>query len=226
MAHTDIEIMENKLSDFQRISPVVSGELENNETDKRWMVFVDTSWLGPFSLDDLKGLDNFNPNQWIRQEGSEKVQLVSDYPELLKIFSDKKGGNVKDCCPYCKTGLREVIYEGTSILKCRQCEGIFVEQNKINRILVRTDKKFSEETIRMAKAILNDNSHSLLTPRDSRSVWKIKCPKCDLAMGRQFFQYSYPIEVDRCVRCYGIWFDKNELELLQYFYENNILGST
>ncbi|MFZ5801070.1 MAG: zf-TFIIB domain-containing protein, partial [Candidatus Omnitrophota bacterium] len=35
-----------------------------------------------------------------------------------------------------------------------------------------------------------------------------------------FFVYSYPVEIDRCYYCAGVWFDKSELEVLQYIYQH------
>jgi Zn-finger nucleic acid-binding protein len=39
-------------------------------------------------------------------------------------------------------------------------------------------------------------------------------------MRRQFFVYSYPVEIDRCIYCEGVWLDAQELEVLQYLYEH------
>jgi len=41
---------------------------------------------------------------------------------------------------------------------------------------------------------------------------KLSCPKCDAPMRRVQFDQ---VEVDRCMQCGGIWFDRNELDDLR-----------
>ncbi|MFH1339295.1 MAG: zf-TFIIB domain-containing protein, partial [Candidatus Omnitrophota bacterium] len=94
---------------------------------------------------------------------------------------------------------------------------------KISRILIRSDKIFPEESVRLAETILNSKDRYKLKESDAKSAWVINCPKCQRQMHRQFFVYSYPVEIDRCVYCSGIWFDKSELEILQYLYEHKEL---
>jgi len=48
---------------------------------------------------------------------------------------------------------------------------------------------------------------------------KRKCPKCGKPMTRKFYSYAYHIEVDECNECNLIWFDKDELEILQCLIE-------
>jgi Zn-finger nucleic acid-binding protein len=38
---------------------------------------------------------------------------------------------------------------------------------------------------------------------------------------RKFFTNAYLVEVDQCWTCGLAWFDKDELELLQYLYEQS-----
>ncbi|MBI4669321.1 MAG: zf-TFIIB domain-containing protein, partial [Elusimicrobia bacterium] len=54
----------------------------------------------------------------------------------------------------------------------------------------------------------------------AQNAWQLACPACGKKMRRQFFVHSYPVEIDLCVSCGGIWFDVQELELLQYIYEH------
>jgi LSD1 subclass zinc finger protein len=125
-------------------------------------------------------------------------------------------------CPRCRTPLTMINYEGAPVLKCAYCEGFFVQNDKIGRIFFRKDMVFSEETMRRAELIIAQRDSFVSGARRFRldNPWVFTCPKCLNKMRRQFFVYSYPVEVDRCVSCEGLWLDKEELELLQYIYEN------
>lgn len=105
-------------------------------------------------------------------------------------------------------------------MKCSYCKGAFVEDEKISRILVRQDYAASDEIARQAKIIAETRDDIRLKTYDAKPVWARSCPKCNQQMHRQFFVYSYPVEIDRCIMCAGVWFDKNELELLQYIFEH------
>jgi Zn-finger nucleic acid-binding protein len=56
--------------------------------------------------------------------------------------------------------------------------------------------------------------------RDLSSVWVYKCPNCQRQMHREFFLFSYPIEVDKCIYCGNLWFEKDQLQILEYIYQN------
>ena len=50
----------------------------------------------------------------------------------------------------------------------------------------------------------------------------IVCPSClgdAPRMQRRFVNPKFPVEVDKCRACGRVWFDKDELEVLQYLYE-------
>jgi Zn-finger nucleic acid-binding protein len=123
-------------------------------------------------------------------------------------------------CPHCKEALEGVNYEGAPILKCPHCQGVLAEERDIRRILVRKDKTFSDETQRQFKVLLDSKGKFNLKENDAKSAWVLDCPQCGHLMRRQFFVYSYPVEIDRCPYCTCVWLDKEELELLQYIYEH------
>jgi Zn-finger nucleic acid-binding protein len=56
--------------------------------------------------------------------------------------------------------------------------------------------------------------------RDPKTMYR--CPHCDderRRMVRRFFSEVYRVEIDQCMECGHMWFDKNELEVLQYLIE-------
>jgi heat shock protein HtpX len=221
MAHLDDKSLEENLKNFKRVSPVAEVEtvIEEPQYEQKWFVFLDQVWQGPFLLDELKNMSALTPEQWIRRDGETGVRHVYEDKSLLVLFNKDNAALEKFCCPHCKTALSEITYEGVPVLKCSYCEGVFVEEGKVSRILIRQDKQFSEEIARLGKTLIKEQ-RKFQAKQGAGSTWVFDCPACLRKMLRQFFVYSYPVEVDRCAYCGGVWFDKYELEILQYLYEN------
>jgi heat shock protein HtpX len=222
MAHLDEKALEANLKNFRRVAPIAGAEIkvEQATASSKWFLFKDQAWLGPFFLDELKKTEGFNPEAWVRGEGQTVVKHVYEEEALINLFKEGKPDTGLNC-PHCKTPLAHVLYEGARIFKCSSCEGAFVERDKISRILVRGDKEFSEETLRMARTIeRSKDKYGALKKIDPQSAWALNCPKCHQKMHREFFVYAYPVEIDNCGSCACVWFDKQELELLQCLYEH------
>ncbi len=226
MAHMDEKTLEEHLKNFHRVSPVAKAEFKQTDSglSKKWSVFRDQKWEGPFLLEDLAKLTGLKPDAWVSREGEQAVMHAYEDKEVMSLFRKDEAQDSKGLCPHCRTDLSEISYEGVPILKCQHCEGVFVENNRISRIMIRRDKQFSESTIRLAQVLIKEqkNLKAGLKKVDMKNAWVLPCPACGskFKMRRQFFVYSYPVEIDRCSRCGGIWFDKQELEVLQYIYEN------
>lgn len=232
MAHLDTGTLQENLKNFKRVSPVAVPEFKNEEgaLETEWFVFLDQQWLGPYDPQALSKLQGFKPDAWVRAKDSTATRHAYEVKPLLDLFRQgaSEGENLGEAaCPRCRVPLAEYHYEGVPILKCAYCGGVFVEQGKISRLFVRRDMEFSEEVKHLAETIIASKNKNILpkTP-DPKSVWVYDCPKCrstfkeSFKMRRQFYLYSYPIEIDRCVRCDGVWLDKLELEVLQYLYEH------
>lgn len=222
MAHLDENTLEQNLKNFRRVSPVAKPEFSLGvpAIPKRWLIFKDGNWDGPFSLDELKSISGLFPTQWVKSAGEDQVKMACDEPGLKELFRESPQEQEEFLCPHCKVSLQGVNYEGVPILKCTYCEGAFVEYEKVSRILIREDYVPSEEMVRLAKVIIESKDKLCLKNSENNLAWVVDCPKCKRKMHRQFFVYSYPVEVDRCINCSGVWFDKYELEILQYIYEN------
>lgn len=229
MAHLDPLTMEEGLKKTRRVSPVAKAEFsaETKDEQKTWYAFIEQQWKGPFSPDELEQLRGFLPDTWVRSEGSQKVTHAYENENLLPVFSKKSDGTgrtagQKHSCPVCRLPLNELYYEGVSVLKCGYCEGVFLPSSRISRILIRTDHTFSPETVRLAGIAIKQREARTegLYRNKQDNAWVFDCPNCGKKMRRQFFVYSYPVEIDRCPYCEGVWFDRQELEILQYIYEN------
>lgn len=222
LAHLDDKALELNLMNFNRVSPVAKPEFIQTSVSvpEKWSVLKEGKWAGPFSFNELKVLKGLFPTQWIRPEGQGQVEMICDRPELKELFSQSTGDRNGFSCPICKTVLSEVNYEGCVILKCSYCAGVFIENDKISRVLIRHDYLPSEEVIRMANLAIKSKNEFWRKNFEQKSVWSRDCPKCKSKMHQQFYNYSYPVEVDCCINCLATWFDKDELEILQYIYEN------
>ncbi|MDD5019619.1 MAG: zinc metalloprotease HtpX [Candidatus Omnitrophica bacterium] len=227
MAHLDKKTLEDNLKKFRWVSPVAQAEFKEaqKEGPRSWSVFMDQEWRGPFGLEELSKIAGMAPEMWVRPEGAEKVIHAYEDKVLMPLFSPeaKNKASGKDlACPHCRTSLEELFYEGVPVLKCSHCEGVFAPGRKVSRLLIRRDKTFDEETIRLGQMTIRERDKRIdgLYRQKAANAWFLDCPQCGRKMRRQFFVYSYPVEIDRCVFCEGIWFDRQELEVLQYIYEN------
>jgi len=174
-------------------------------------------------LEQLRRLTFLTPESWICPHGEQAVHHAYEQEDLMPLFGGTADADAGEHpCPHCRTGLTEVNYEGAPAWRCSYCEGIFVADRAISRILIRRDMTFSEDVVRLAEAATKQKD--LFQKGRARfkkeNPFILTCPKCANKMRRQFFVYSYPIEIDRCISCGGVWFDKMELETLQYIYEH------
>ncbi len=150
------------------------------------------------------------------------IKAASEDEVLNKALRDKLTDKavVKEgrLCPECKEPLSEVLYEGAPILKCHFCGGVLTKHNNVIRIMVREDFSFSPSIEEIADALVKEYSEGK-HPEYFRVTYQLDCPNCGIKMSRGFFSYVYPVEVDRCYKCENIWFNKDELELIQYIFE-------
>jgi Zn-finger nucleic acid-binding protein len=141
------------------------------------------------------------------------------------VFAVSSGRNLRNACPRCHATLTESSYEGISVLVCVQCQGFLIKEPDVLRILERRERVFSSVIQDRARTIL----HQPLPARpwggytgfDEQSI---PCPSCaDAAprMVRRFVNPRYTVEIDRCRTCGQVWFDRDELELLQCLYEQD-----
>ena len=52
-----------------------------------------------------------------------------------------------------------------------------------------------------------------------KAAQNLCCPSCGQRMLARPYNYQYFIPVDKCLSCYKIWFDADELEILQILVE-------
>jgi len=195
----------------------------------RWFVWLDGSWQGPFTLEALTGLESLTPESWLRGDGDDAVKPACHEPRVLDVLQ-RRFGHVgageqpsKTECPNCRLQLTRALYEGVPLDECPACRGCYVMPDQVSRILAREEYAFPDRVKRLAAAMPTHEAVGRITKTfgswPGNRIKYRQCPKCGSGVLRKFFTNQYLIEVEQCWICGLAWFDKDELELLQYLYE-------
>jgi len=200
--------------------------------DKVWLIQTPhQQWQGPYSLPDLLFLPNFTPLVLIKniQEGVEA--RARQFPQIragLDKLARKKPVDeaVLNKCPRCKISLTDSFYEGVPVKICGRCSGKLVDQAAMERILDRREVGFSEDLARKAeefreKFFLNPMKTQKISAREQPNLY---CPSCGYKMTPRPYNYQYFIPVDKCLSCFKVWYDADELEILQVLVEKAKTG--
>ena len=143
-------------------------------------------------------------------------------PEEQKVWQlQDASGKRQNHCPRCQTLLTDTFYESVAIQACGRCGGKLVDSSRIDRVILRREVAFSDALLAKAK---NFRQQFLLNPVKKQRAKEqyaenLYCPGCGQRMLARPYNYQYFIPVDKCLACYKIWFDADELELLQILIE-------
>jgi Zn-finger nucleic acid-binding protein len=143
-------------------------------------------------------------------------------PEQQKVWQiQDASGKWQNHCPRCRTLLVDTFYEGVAVQACGRCGGKLVASSDMDRILLRREVAFSDALLAKAKDF---RQRFLLNPvKKQRAKEKAAqspcCPNCGQRMLTRPYNYQYFVPVDKCLACSKIWFDADELELLQILIE-------
>jgi Zn-finger nucleic acid-binding protein len=107
-------------------------------------------------------------------------------------------------CPICKTSLSYHTLLETQLpaYQCPTCEGIWISSNEYLRWLQAQPEDLPEKPA--------DNMN---VPTWDTSQLKL-CPGCGHFLMRYHVLPNVPFYLDRCGHCNGVWFDKNEWDVL------------
>ncbi len=223
MAHLNLKDLEKELLEKAQKSRQ-EVPLANKVKGEEWLLHRNGQWLGPFNFEQVLGLGWVKPDTWSKRLGVEGIKPVFEDVSLTTLFrtsSVSSQGSL--ACPHCHVPLIQVNYEGIQIFKCASCEGSLVQENDVMRIFIRQDIGFSEHVVRLANLIREKQEKYMIPQIDLKTANLFMCPKCQFVrdrMIRKFYSPAYPIEVDKCWSCGMVWFDKDELEILQYLIED------
>jgi Zn-finger nucleic acid-binding protein len=179
-------------------------------------------WVGPFTLLQLQTLDWLTAKTELRIGGGEEIVAANRIPVLNHFFQRRNEPfwRMKRSCPVCRKQLVVEEYEGLHVWRCAFCDGMLAEQHKLPRIFVREEKTFTEDVQRAAVWLKEGMSRK---NRDFRLLVDISqarpCARCGRPMIRKFYSYAYHVEIDQCRTCKLVWFDADELEILQCLIE-------
>jgi heat shock protein HtpX len=213
----------------------------SSDAAPRWFVRLGDAWQGPLGLEELMGLDGLTPDSWVRREGEDGVQPAHRDAEVLTALRGRYGQAagaqpLNQECPNCRLPLVRVLYEGVPLDRCPACGGCSVRPDQMTRIFAREDYAFPESVKRLAKTMPGVYEARRLRARPStrgrswptapsdpvpyqRRLEDRRCPTCRSAVIRKFYTEAYLVEVEQCWVCGLTWLDQDELELLQYLYE-------
>ncbi len=200
---------------------------ENLEKESVWLARnARGRWEGPFVLGALIALPYFTPATRIKNLKENLEGPARNFPQvrfalfrqLKKQPLDPAGQNK---CPICRTELGVAFYEGVKIRKCQTCQGKLVAFNDLEKIFARRELAFPDWLKQKALAY----RESLLDPNLKPPVLKEKppaiCPECGLQFTLRPFSYHYLMPVYKCYSCQKIWFEDQELEILQIMVEES-----
>jgi len=226
MAHADAESMMKNVDAKSQRPRVPASDGGSDAGAIQWMVNQGGQWQGPLDLAQITGLGGaLKPETWIQRFGQGGVQMAYEDTELVNIVHNKsqaQGGSFH--CPKCRSlPLNLVMYEGVEVYKCPSCHGTLVKENDIQRIIIREEVGFSDKVKRIAQGIQKEEKTGAFKTinRDPKTL--LTCPQCqhvNARMMRMFYTEAYHVEIDKCFACGLIWFDPDELEVLQHLIED------
>ena len=188
---------------------------------------VEGPWEGPFTVPELLSRPRFSSIMRVKntQEGIEA--RAREFPQIrtaLRNLARKKplSPGRENLCPRCRVPLAEAFYEGVPVRVCGRCRGRLVDAASVDRIVARRELAFSEPLVEKARRF---REKVLLNPLKKQKIESdlgaaIACPSCGYRMVARPYNYQYFVPVDKCLSCSKIWFDADELEVLQVLIED------
>jgi Zn-dependent protease with chaperone function/Zn-finger nucleic acid-binding protein len=183
-------------------------------------------WQGPFNLQELLGLPIFSLRIQTRNIQENLTATAQEFPQIrrgIRRLYQKKHLDPRrqNQCPRCRVPLRENFYEGVRVKDCQRCRGKLVDAGLVDRIVARKEVSFSDELLRKAQEFHED---FMQNPASTRKITmagpaRLYCPECGHLMMPRPYNYQYVVPVDKCLSCHTIWFDPDELEILQILIE-------
>ncbi len=216
LGHADPTVLYKKFREGSAIVPDDKAIAE-----PRFMVEQKGAWTGPFTIRQLLTVDGLEPVTKLRLENTETGLTAAELPGLADFFKvrDLPVWKIRRLCPRCRQWLVVEDYEGLILLECAFCHGVLVDADKLPRIFARTERPFSESVQRTAETLWKESQRRHRFSLLIETSQPHHCPRCGKPMTRKFYSFAYHVEVDECEACRAVWFDENELEILQCLIE-------
>lgn len=200
----------------------IKTETETIEPQPKFFVEQNNKWVGPLTILQIQTIDELTPATKLHLAGSEEIITAGEIPVLSHFFlvSAEPIYKIRRLCPVCRQWLIVQEYEGLYLWRCAFCNGMLVEKDKLPRIFVRKEKGFTEQIQRIATLFKNEAKRKHPRPKLLLDTAQRKsCAKCGKPMVHKFYSYAFYVEIDECPNCNLIWFDQDELEILQCLIE-------
>jgi Zn-dependent protease with chaperone function/Zn-finger nucleic acid-binding protein len=131
---------------------------------------------------------------------------------------ERQGDNL---CPRCRLTLSDGFYEGVPVKSCPGCGGKLLSASHVGRVLSRREVDFSPGLLAAAARFREEFIDHPVKPRRraKAALSHLTCPSCGYRLAARPYSYQYFIPLDKCLSCGQVWFDADELELLQILVE-------
>ncbi len=207
---------------------VPAGGAEDSGETAIWFVKGPRgTWEGPVSVAELVSLPYFTSLVPVRNSQEKIEAKAREFPQIRLALHRAGASKPMDLaaagkCPRCRVALKETYYEGVPVRACPRCLGKLVDAARMDRIIARREVAFSEALIGKAMEFRSRFlSHPVQTKKisETQPARSLPCPECGYTMRARPYSYSYFLPVDKCLSCHRIWFDADELEILQILIE-------
>lgn len=206
-----------------------SGAPGPGDEARVWMLAAsgERPWEGPYTIAELLSRPRFSALMKVQntQEGVEA--LAREFPQIriaLHNLARKKplAPGRENLCPRCRVPLVETFYEGVAVRVCQRCGGKLVDAASVDRIVARREVDFSEPLREKARRFREESVRNPLRRQKIESALAagVPCPGCGFRLAARPYNYQYFVPVDKCLSCEKIWFDADELEVLQILIED------
>ena len=229
MAHASIADLEKRV-----VKAGVASLTPAQSQGQYYVLNPERHWQGPCTVADLVSFPWISPRSWISTGPGQEVERASENVLIHAALAERITRSGQEfspfTCPLCKQALHEISYEKTKVYQCNYCRGIMVDDARLPRIIVRREIACTERIKSLARAATKDNQNRILMRKMQGkavcTVPLVPCPKCHNSMMRTFYSLAYLIEIDRCNYCDIIWFDADELAILQCVIENKMTAGS
>ncbi|OGD13864.1 MAG: hypothetical protein A2V76_04655 [Candidatus Aminicenantes bacterium RBG_16_63_14] len=226
--HSYEEMRKEQLELFPRSADTPGSPLPGDEA-RVWLLAAaaEGTWEGPFTVPELLCRPRFSPIMRVKNTQEGIKARAREFPQIriaLRNLARKKplSPGRENLCPRCRIPLAETFYEGVGIRVCGRCRGRLVDAASVDRIVARREVAFSEPLVEKARRF---RERTVLNPLKRQKIEAalgadIPCPGCGYRMVARPYNYQYFVPVDKCLSCSKIWFDGDELEILQILIED------
>lgn len=209
------------------VTTAIKAQKEMDE-ERIWLVRkASGDWAGPYSLNSLLALPFFSPGLMVKNLKENREGRAKDFASLRHAFyrlyrHQPVNKQRQNKCPSCQIELMEDYYEGVKIKICPSCQGKLVPWSAMVKIMARQEIGFSPGLKDKAEEIGRNLSQPARLKKWAENKGAADCPECGLPMIIKPYSYLHLLPVYKCFYCSLIWFEADELEILQFLREKHL----